>query len=112
LLQDGEATVLVNDLAASQSDLAGNEGWTTARIASGEEFAQEEKLCNNRPVPMHYNPYRMREELRANAKFVLVRGDKFVFAACRDREELEDALRSLPGYLHVEQMSRPLLAHL
>lgn len=97
---EGEATVLLNDLTASPSDLSGRNGWKVARVASGDEFAREGKLCGNRPAPAFYNPWRIRDKLRVGAKFVVVRADKFVFAACRDPGELGVALRSLPALLH------------
>ncbi|KAK4549384.1 hypothetical protein LTR36_006381 [Oleoguttula mirabilis] len=99
-IRQGEATLLVNDLAASRSDIRDRIGWTIARIASGDEFAREEKLCRNRPAPAFYNAWRIREELKAGAKFIIVRADKFVYAACSNRVELEAALRSLPQCLH------------
>ena len=112
LIRDEEAIVLVNDLAASRDDVGGIDRRTVARIASGDEFIEDEKLCKDRPAPTHYNPHRIRDELRASVRFVLIRGDKFVFAACTDREELEDALRSLQTYLHGQQMSRHVLPRL
>ncbi|KAK5722043.1 hypothetical protein LTR17_014479 [Elasticomyces elasticus] len=99
-IRKAEVTVLVNDLAASYSDVRGKSSWTIARLASGDEFAREEKLCGHRPAPVLYNPWRMREELRADARFIVLRADKFVFAACRNREELGVALQLLPELLH------------
>ncbi|TKA60779.1 hypothetical protein B0A55_12547 [Friedmanniomyces simplex] len=100
LVREGEATLLVNDLAATSNDVHGRRGWIVARVASGDEFAREKKLCGSRPSPANYNAWRIRDELKANAKYVLVRADKFVFAACINREELEVALLSLPECLH------------
>lgn len=99
LIREGEATLLVTDLAATFDQVRSRTGWTIARVASGKEFAQEEKLCANRPVPMHYNAQQIQETLRAKAKFVLVRADRFTYAACVDVEELRLALQALPGDL-------------
>lgn len=102
LLRMNEATMLINDLeAAPPDDKPDFDGWAVARIASGDEFASDEMLCRNRPEPRYYNPFRIRDKLRAQARFVLIRHDRFVFAACKNADEFHVALRSLPGCLHV-----------
>ncbi|KAI9712045.1 MAG: hypothetical protein M1820_001754 [Bogoriella megaspora] len=68
------------------------------RTATAEEFAQHERLCKNRPVPTHYNKNRIWQEVKGN-RFVVVRPDRFVFAACSSVEDLALALQHLSKFL-------------
>lgn len=60
------------------------------RIATGTEFAQDASLCASRPPPIYYDEYRMLRETKGK-RFVVVRPDRFVFAACSGIEELNAA---------------------
>ena len=60
------------------------------RVATAEEFAATEALCNGRPQPIGYNMYRMRDDMKKR-RYILVRPDRFVFAAC---EKVEDLVRA------------------
>lgn len=99
LVLEDEATVLVHDLDARPGVTCAGKDRTLARIASADEFAADE-LCNGRPEPLHYNPWRIRKKLRPQARYVVVRPDRFVFAACRDKDELQEALSQLPRMLN------------
>lgn len=57
------------------------------RTATAEEFSNSE-LCKGRPEPRGYVEGAMWHGVR-NKRFVIVRHDRFVFAACDNREELE-----------------------
>ncbi|KPI35262.1 3-(3-hydroxy-phenyl)propionate/3-hydroxycinnamic acid hydroxylase [Cyphellophora attinorum] len=57
------------------------------RLASGEEFASDPVLCEGRPAPRYYEAERMGRETKGRM-FILVRPDRFVYAASRDRAEL------------------------
>jgi hypothetical protein len=61
------------------------------RIASASEFA-ESPWCEDRPKPRYYDPFRISKEVSEN-KFIILRPDRFVFAACAGAEELCSALR-------------------
>ena len=52
------------------------------RVATAEEFASSEQLCNGRPAPIGYNMYRMRDDM-AERRYMIVRRDRFVFALVR-----------------------------
>ncbi|KAE8154571.1 hypothetical protein BDV25DRAFT_126440 [Aspergillus avenaceus] len=67
------------------------------QIASAEDFAQS-PLCNGRPEPTHYDPLLIRTEVRA--KYVIVRPDRFVFAACNDGESLRAAINCMLDILY------------
>jgi hypothetical protein len=67
------------------------------RIASGEVFAAS-KLNQGRPAPRRYDPFRLKTEVRGK-KFIILRPDRFVFAACADKEELERAVEQIRGVL-------------
>lgn len=68
------------------------------RVASGEEFAVS-KLCYGRPKPKGYDPYRLGKEVN-HCPLVILRPDRFVFAACKDIKDLESALKQLREFLH------------
>lgn len=78
------------------------------RIATGEEFAMS-PLCRNRPPPIGYDMYLMKEKFKGR-KFVLVRPDRFVFAACRTGDELVSACERISQTLFQASGARPLLS--
>lgn len=86
IVQDVKATLASDTLHASTVDVF--------RLATGDEFALED-ICRNRPAPRYYDEFRMKRDLRG-AKYVLVRPDRFVFAACHTKDELEKAAKALP----------------
>lgn len=101
LLNVPEATILIQDLTAEipgeqLSDVG--KVYNIARLASGEEFAADPMLCFNRPVPKYYEPRRIAQEFRG-MKFMVVRHDRFVYAACRTSDELATVLDGLQGTL-------------
>ncbi|KAL3483027.1 hypothetical protein BJX62DRAFT_249975 [Aspergillus germanicus] len=63
------------------------------RTATSEEFAQS-KLCRGRPLPQGYNENLMWESM-AGRRFVIVRPDRFVFAACDTVAELDGVVREV-----------------
>ncbi|KAH7416689.1 monooxygenase [Cadophora sp. MPI-SDFR-AT-0126] len=80
-----EATFLVQD---SEARSAGTEGGDNVyRLATGEEFAADDNLCRDRPVPQFYDMHRIRKDL-GGMTFIIVRPDRFVYAACQTAEEL------------------------
>ncbi len=92
-----EATILIqnDDIHPSQVQLEG--AMAVARVATGEEFAESE-LCRNRPAPRYYDLFRISKEL-PGMKYVLVRPDRFVYAACRDPGELAEVVSGLASIL-------------
>lgn len=93
-----EATFIIHDTSLSDSaarhaiprDMARNKG--IVRIVSAEEA----KVCNDSekvptwPEPLYYNCYRLQEEY-AGKRYLIVRPDRFTFAACEGRDELMEA---------------------
>jgi hypothetical protein len=67
------------------------------RIATAEEFAATE-LCRNRPYPIGYDAHRIKKDVRGR-KYVLVRPDRFVYAACSTGAELSVACDRIPTTL-------------
>ena len=63
------------------------------RSATAEEFANS-GLCNNRPAPRGYKEDGMWQSVK-HKRYVIVRLDRFVFAACNTRNELERAASRL-----------------
>jgi len=50
-----------------------------------------------RPEPLFYDPDRIRRDLGWDKKYVLVRWDRFVFASCKDVDELREAVAAIDG---------------
>lgn len=95
-----EATVLIHNYGVQSNraqQLMGH-GVRVARVASGEEFAADPDLCRNRPAPSYYDPWRISKEVKG-MKFVVVRPDRFVYAACRTSTELSTAVDGLAAVL-------------
>ncbi|PVH96296.1 FAD/NAD(P)-binding domain-containing protein [Periconia macrospinosa] len=90
-LKSDEATFVLNSTAATQTP---DTQATVYRLATGEEFAADEVLCRGRPFPYNYDPLRMAQEV-GHRRFVIVRPDRFVFAACQAPEELISASKRL-----------------
>ncbi|KAJ5365229.1 monooxygenase [Penicillium concentricum] len=63
------------------------------RTATGEEFAQS-SLCADRPVPRGYDEDLMWKSVGAK-RYVIVRMDRFVFAACNTKADLAKVTSSL-----------------
>lgn len=63
------------------------------RSATAEEFANSH-LCVNRPPPRGYREDHMWQCVKSK-RYVIVRQDRFVFAACNTRSELERAAARL-----------------
>jgi 2-polyprenyl-6-methoxyphenol hydroxylase-like FAD-dependent oxidoreductase len=86
-----EATIILN--TTNPTSIPDSKG-SIYRLATGEEFAADETLCRGRPKPIGYDPFRMKREV-GNRRFIIVRPDRFVFAACQTQEELLSASKKL-----------------
>ena len=64
------------------------------RLATGTEFGADESLCRGRPQPQNYDPFRLSKEVDGKT-FVILRPDRFVFAACDSRTDFLGAIESL-----------------
>ncbi|KAM5527617.1 putative monooxygenase [Fusarium oxysporum f. sp. phaseoli] len=95
-LQDGEATWFLDSTDVPPSALKGPRIY---RLATAVEFARDPSLSTGRPEPLGYDPHRMSKEV-GNKTFVILRPDRFVFAACDTRSEL----------VHAAEMLRKLIA--
>ena len=82
-----EATYIVHDLEAELSSKTSN----VARIASAEDF-EHSPLSRGRPPADEYHPHLLKIR-HPGRKYILVRPDRFVFAACNDFSGLSTALR-------------------
>ncbi|KAL5358318.1 hypothetical protein BJX96DRAFT_182823 [Aspergillus floccosus] len=91
-----EATYIIHDMVGEPERGVENLG-SVYQLASGDEFAASQ-LCEGRPVPRHYDPEYPAKSLRGG-KYVIVRPDRFIFAACATREELETAISAAAGCL-------------
>ncbi|KAK4934019.1 hypothetical protein LTR66_015769 [Elasticomyces elasticus] len=66
------------------------------RTATGNEFAQS-SLCTDRPVPRGYDENLMWKSVGAK-RYVIVRMDRFIFAACNTKVDLAKATLSLAKF--------------
>lgn len=85
-LREDEATLFLNSTETPAVDLKERPMY---RLATGAEFAST-PLCAGRPEPVGYDPCRMSKEV-GYKKFVILRPDRFVFAACDTVKELHVA---------------------
>ncbi|CAM1509221.1 Fc.00g029600.m01.CDS01 [Cosmosporella sp. VM-42] len=98
LLAPQEATFLVRRRSEASSLLDYKAGAARVfRSATAEEFANS-SLCTKRPAPRGYKEYDMWRVVK-NKAYVIVRQDRFVFAACSTRVEIERAATRLTELL-------------
>ena len=87
-LSVAETTYIIQDLHAV-TDSSSNEipsSTSLFRVASADEFASSQ-LCVGRPKPLFYDPHHLWKEA-GGKPFLILRPDRFVFAACKDAAEL------------------------
>ena len=95
-LSIAETTYIIQDLHAGTVSSTSKDSLPSTsifRIASADEFAHS-KLCVGRPQPRFYDPHRLWKE-SGGKPFLILRPDHFVFAACKDADELRVATREL-----------------
>lgn len=73
-----EATFIVQN---SESRRYPDIGIDVFRLATAAEFCSSGSLCDGRPEPLYYDMYRMKRDL-GGKRYVIVRPDCFVYAAC------------------------------
>lgn len=88
-----ETTLLVEDINCGTDDNPGD----IMRIATEEEFSNS-PLCEKRPIPEFYDPFIIGKVLKG-AKFIILRPDRFIFAACETHSDLESAVRRATSYI-------------
>ncbi|KAK7177862.1 putative monooxygenase [Paraphaeosphaeria sporulosa] len=89
MLRADEVTFIANGMSNSE-----DQHGRVYRLATAEEFAEDKDLCNGRPPPQFYDPFRMSKEID-NLPFVILRPDRFVFAAADSEMSLLDAAEQL-----------------
>lgn len=70
------------------------------RLATAEEFAADETLCKARPVPQYYDMNQLSKDLDGK-RFVIVRPDRFVYAACHTASQLQSICEGIPKSLGI-----------
>ena len=91
-----DATFFVPRMSVHASANDHEQGFVSTRLyrsASTEEFAQSD-LCQFRPRPYGHNETLMWKTM-AGKLYILLRPDRFVFAACSTKADLEQAARRL-----------------
>lgn len=91
-----EATIIIQNhsVQPTQIERLTDYDVTISRVATGEEFAADSILCRNRPPPRYYDSLRISKEVNG-MKFVLVRPDRFIYAACTTVAELQEAFAGM-----------------
>lgn len=97
-LSTEEATLLVQTKDCVPNDEStGLASLSLFRTATAEEFEQSD-LCVGRPKPHGYNDSQIWNVMKGK-RFVIVRHDRFVYAACDTRAELVEAAKCLGKFL-------------
>jgi hypothetical protein len=93
-LSTKEATLLVQTKNCLPNDeSSGFTSLSLFRTATAEEFEQSD-LCVGRPEPHGYSDSQIWNVMKGK-RFVIVRHDRIVYAACNTRAELVEAAKSL-----------------
>lgn len=95
-----DASFLIEAMADpndNDDDDAGKDMTSVYRLVTTEEFASS-ALCHGRPAPQFYDPFYLGKALHGK-KYILVRPDRFVFAACDSKEDLARAVEAAVAYL-------------
>jgi hypothetical protein len=77
------------------------------RVVDAEEYVvagetdEARALGFPRPKPIYYSPLRIRKDLGTEAKYVIVRWDRMVFASCNDIHSFGDALGKVAKVLNI-----------
>jgi hypothetical protein len=79
-----EATFIIQD---SEPRRHSGVGTDVFRLATAAEFTSS-SLCKGRPEPEHYDMYKLKRALHGK-RYAIVRQDRFVYAACNTKDELE-----------------------
>jgi hypothetical protein len=105
LVSAADLTVIVEDPKAGTSgtnlSLQAKEypSISIVRVATAEEFTSS-MLCSNRPQPQYYDELRIGKEV-AEGRYLVVRKDRFIYAACASLVELRSVLQRLPLALNI-----------
>ena len=109
-LDPAEATYIVHGEVASIHDAPALLGKDVAiqnviRVLGADEYTAAGRTVAAlekqfpRPDPLYYDPNRIRKDLGNDKVYVVVRWDRFVFAACRNAGELERAVAEVESTL-------------
>lgn len=101
LIRPDEATVLIQSTDSRLSLNGSQYAQVITRLATAEEFAADPVLCKNRPAPIGYDEWQLGGEVK-HKKYVVVRFDRFTFAACDTSAQLKDVVGRIEGALHMK----------
>lgn len=96
VVQEEEATFIIHSTDPHLPAINAS-GCDVYRLATGLEFSADVDLCVGRPEPRYYDPERMLKESQ-NKRFIILRPDRFVFAACHTADELQGAAKELCSF--------------
>lgn len=99
LLLSEEASIIIQSTKVSSSVRGTSNQQQLSRLASGDEFATS-ILCKNRQPPVGYDELRLQKEV-GGKKYIILRPDRFVYAACDTGRDLQKAVVRLSEALHL-----------
>jgi hypothetical protein len=112
ILDATETTYLVHGQTGSASKEASlyldslQDKTTCVRVINGEDYTAagltEAAIASKftRSPPLYYDPNRIKKDLGADARYVIVRWDRMVFASCRNVLELPEAVSLVENCLN------------
>ncbi|KAJ5936560.1 hypothetical protein N7466_003010 [Penicillium verhagenii] len=92
-----EVTYIIETVGIDTKATTANGASSIYRLATAREFA-ESSLCLGRPEPEYYDSLCLRRALKAN-KYVLVRPDRFIYAACDEITQLDTIVYQAVAYM-------------
>lgn len=93
-IQDSDVTFLLETDSGVGKNVSSIPAFT---LATAAEFSRS-PLCSRRPEPMYYDSGIMGKTLEGR-KYIVLRADRFIYAACRTEEELKATLSQAAAYL-------------
>ena len=94
-IQAADVTFLLETDSGVQKDVSSIPSVFT--LATAAEFSRS-PLCSGRPEPMYYDPSVLKKTIEGR-KYIVLRADRFVYAACSTEEELRETLTQAAAYL-------------
>lgn len=88
---------IVEDIEEEDWPLTGK--YLLYQVATSDEFATS-PLCTRRPAPTCYDKHQLGNMV--GGKFIIVRPDRFIFAACSERDDLRRAVDRMLEALQIK----------
>lgn len=113
IIDTAETTYIIHShlpvlVAAQRVPHTSNDSKNIVRVIDADEYINAGLInapsSNRRPNPLYYDPNRIRRDLGKQIRYVVVRWDRIVFAACRDTQQLQQALDLIDSCLYGQEL--------